>query len=715
MQLPIGVYVVAEAFREQTGIVEFDFKETTYQATVGVNAFGTLEEFVAAPIRSAESFCGYENTPILILPKGVYLNGKSPIKAERLRTWLPALTILGENAGVSPNGSDLRTPVWAESSVLEGSSVYYGSLGIRDPMEGVLTIDGVTLRNCRITDTRRGVKKAGLILKNCAFEGYAIYSLVQVYPATEPEAERFTQLQDIRIDGIDARASEGRVLDVSCGDLEIRRLYLANTDKFLGLSDYSCQEETMLRSIKLGECLFENCQSIHGLTLMLPENARTQIRIDKCQFLNVTPENDPVIRVRLPKGSSLELTDTCFAGNHKAPAILVEGDLDRVKLTDARQEGYRSLCEQKISRRTMPDKTFSYELTDPHSKAEPDGKLEQLYAGRKVYFGDFHCHSNSGGTSDGKTPIENYIPDMHKLQMDFAAIVDHGQMRHFFLPCWDEKYLICGTEPGTKLQVTDRPDKARSLHYTWIFPDKTGLAKLLEDHPQFRYTGGTDGFFKPVPQTVEEVAQLSRYVYSIGGLMTHAHPRQMIDSPDPLHYFFDETMALETVHADVDAYSTMQNRELWIRLLKLGKRLRTHGSTDSHGPVSNRGLTAVYSPRHHSSDIFSKIRAGDCVAGGVGIRMCIGDVPMGGVAEYAPGALLQVAVGKFHPAHRKPETVYSLKIYTDQGLAYAEEFDPDETPQVALPVKKRSYYRCEIWNESDDRPVALSNPIWLNV
>ena len=33
---------------------------------------------------------------------------------------------------------------------------------------------------------------------------------------------------------------------------------------------------------------------------------------------------------------------------------------------------------------------------------------------------------------------------------------------------------------------------------------------------------------------------------------------------------------------------------------------------------------------------------------------------------------------------------------------------------VALPVQDRKFYRVEIWNESDDHVVALSNPIWLD-
>ena len=86
---------------------------------------------------------------------------------------------------------------------------------------------------------------------------------------------------------------------------------------------------------------------------------------------------------------------------------------------------------------------------------------------------------------------------------------------------------------------------------------------------------------------------------------------------------------------------------------------------------------------------------------------------MGGVTPYEPGKKLYVRVNDFHFAHKKENTVYCLKIYTDLGLAYAREFD-GSAQSLILPVEKRLYYRVEITNESDSLPVAFSNPIWLD-
>ena len=148
-------------------------------------------------------------------------------------------------------------------------------------------------------------------------------------------------------------------------------------------------------------------------------------------------------------------------------------------------------------------------------------------------------------------------------------------------------------------------------------------------------------------------------------------------------------------------------------VLQNGKRVRTHGSTDSHGPVSNKGLTAVYAPEHFSTDIMRAVRAGNCAAGSVGIQMAIDDTPMGSDVDFAEGKLLRIRTDRFHEAHWQADTVYCLKVYTDRGLAYAREF-AGEPQSLALKVENLGFYRVEITNESDNALVALSNPIWLN-
>ena len=699
---------MSEAFAQQEGAVSFSFQGCDYEAQIGKNAFHSMEQLITQPLTPpAEAFCGYRDTPVILLPAGVFRAfAHAKTKEEGLRTYFPcAVTILGENAGISPNGENLSdaNPHRREESVVLGS-FYFGCFAIKGEHPGTMTVDGIDLQ-AKIYDERTVPET--LVVKNCQLRSFLAYDIIKA------TGQSHIHLTDCRADGMDSHYGEGRLIATANSNLQVQRLYMANSDKFPGLTNYS-QSDLGGKAGKIlyKDCVFENCTAFRGLSVQMPEDACTEIRLENCAFLHSFPQS-PALWVNLPnENCSLTLQNCQFVGAGEG-AVRYEG-CGKVTIENTQQTGYQTLCQAPSPRRTAPDSQKQYPLTDPHGEIPGDiSRLDALYAGRQLYYGDFHCHSDSGGTSDGRTLLKEYLPRMQELGMDFAAIVDHKQMRHFFLPEWDEQYLICGTEPSTLMLDPSRSQDACKFDYTMIFPDKTGLAKVYEAFPEFEFTGGWDGHSIYPRWTKARFMELSEFVWNLGGMVSHAHPRQLMASKDPLDYYFGDLVALETVHLDVDALDTRQNRDLWVSLLKMGKRVRTHGSSDAHGPVSNRGLTAVYAPRHFSTDIFKVIRSGDCTAGGVAIQMAIGDCLMGGVTPYEPGKKLYVRVNDFHFAHKKENTVYCLKIYTDLGLAYAREFD-GSAQSLILPVEKRLYYRVEITNESDSLPVAFSNPIWLD-
>jgi len=713
MKLPRGVYCVSEAFEQAAGTVEFSFRDQRYQAKMGENAFACVEELIAAELEMPEkAFFGYQDAPVILFPAGVYrAYAHATTKETRLRTYFPqAVTILGENVGISPNADDLRegNPLRRTESVIVGN-FYCGCFAIRGELPDTLTVDGIELQ-AKVYDERAGGENAALVVKNCQLKSSLCYDIFRI---TGPSAFTMT---DCRCDGMDALCAEGRLIGPSVANVTVERLYMANTDKFPGLSNYSFSVKNALPGgvgkVAFKDCVFENCTAVRGLTVQLPEDARMEFALENCAFLNCFPEAPAVDLRDINQECAVELQGCRFAGSGGA-AVQYSG-CGTVTMTDCTYAGYDQLCRKKTERRTVVDPNAVYSLEDPHEESQGDfSVLEALYAGKQCFYGDFHCHSDSGGTSDGKTPLREYLPRMKELGVDFAAIVDHRQMRHFFLPEWDETYMIPGTEPGTTLQGVDRPQVACKFDYTMIFPDKTGLQKVFDAFPEFKFTGGWDGYTIYPNFTKERFLELVDFVWSIGGLLSHAHPKQLMASKDPMDYYFGDRVPLETVHADVNAFATRQNRTLWETLLKMGKRIRTHGSSDAHGPVSNRGLTAVHAPRHFSKDIFEAVRSGNCTAGGVAIRMSVEDCPMGSATAYAPGKKLYLCVDGFHFAHKKENTVYCLKVFTDKGLAYAREFDG--SPQrLVLPVEKRLYYRAEITNESDNCLMALSNPIWLD-
>jgi len=715
MELPIGLYAVSADFAGRTGKASFTFRDVTYQVRIGFNAFENMDLLAARPMVAAQTpFLGYEGRPVVLVGAGVLPMGHGQTNQEKFRTVFSCpVVILGENAGISPNEADLRTPAKRRpESVLQGS-FYFGAIAMAGNTPGTLTVDGVELA-CKIQDQRTGGEDARLEVINTVITAPLVYHLIQVWP--DFEGRRRTLIRDCRADGLEDRAGEGNLFRVDSGHVTVENLYVANTEKFLGMNTFSGSAVNAPDTLTLKNCLFENSRSTHGLTVILPPDSTAKIHLEACTFSHFTPAEDPAVTVRLPRQAALTVKNCRFAGAHTVPAVMIDGSLEQVTLEHTQQTGYSALCAEKPARRTAPEANGEYPLTDPHRPLEnPDfGMLDQVYAGRSIYYGDFHCHSNSGGSSDGKTPIEEYVDGMKAVGLDFAAIVDHRQMRHFFLPCWDETYMICGSEPGTIFQDESKPVYAQKLDYTMIFPDKTGMKKVLDKFSAYEFSGTPEeGSFPFRRMSRQMFLEIGEYIFSIGGLMSHAHPRQMMYSQEPLDYYFGDCVALETVHVSADNYATFQNRRLWISLLDSGKRVKTHGSSDSHGPVSNRGLTAVYAPRHYSTDIFNVIRSGDCTAGGVAIQMSIDNAPMGSVTEYAPGKTLFVRVAEFHPAHRKDGTVFCLKVYTDKGLAYAREFACHQPQELALPVQSRMYYRVEITNESDGCLVALSNPIWM--
>ena len=725
MQLPVGVYVICPAFEGQTGEVCFRFQGKDYTGQLGENAFCWLEDLIQSPLKSASApFLGYWGTPILLFPAGIY-DAASPRpdvpRSAQYCTYLPqAVTVLGENAGIDPNGPDKRTPnpSWGEDSVFLGS-YYFGALGLKGVLSGTLTIDGMTFQTSKIVDDRTGGDDVKLVVNNCVFRDYLTYDLIQMEPFADKNATRQVFLQNIRCDGLKAYEGESRLIDLQCGDLTVEGLYFGNTDKFPGLTDFlrrkGCGRPGEKATISYRDCLFENCTAPAGLGICAPEGSEITVRMEKCTFQKVAPAGTSPLFVHLAtKDCRLELTDCAFLDEDTCPAVCLSGPgKENVQLTGCVCTGFAALCGTVLPRSSKPLPPDAFVLDDPHAVINSDfAGLDALYADTKAYHGDAHAHSDSGGTSDGATPLGEFVQQLKALDLDFAAIVDHRQMRHFFLPQWDETMLICGSEPSARL-IGKPSFELSSLHYCMLFPDKEGLGKTLEAFPEFQYTGGTEGTFTYPRFTQERFRELGEYIYSIGGLLSHAHPKQGMVSDDPLDYYVSDHVALETVHGDVSGYASRTNRLLWLKLLQRGCRVRTYGSTDTHAKASAVGQTTLYAKNRHSRDFFDAIRSGNCSAGAVGIQMAIGNTPMGGVCPYQNGLALEIRVDDFHKTW-KEDAVYRLQVFTDKGLAYAAEFVGATPQKLSLSVEKRAFYRVEITNETNGSLACLGNPIWLD-
>lgn len=335
--------------------------------------------------------------------------------------------------------------------------------------------------------------------------------------------------------------------------------------------------------------------------------------------------------------------------------------------------------------------------------------INAAYEGRRAYHGDLHNHAATGGTSDGARSLEHWKGALEALYMDFAAILDHRQVRHMYLPEWEDGLFICGSEPGTA--ITDITAEDPRLHYNMIFPSPKELEDLLEAHPEYEFTGGQEGHFKYPKFTKEAFGALIDEIKECGGFFVYPHPKQLMKSDDPLDYWFRDRTGIEVFYVDMRSEATKANYALWCDLLALGKKVYACSGEDGHACARDTALTVIYSDEKSSRGFIKYLSDGDFVCGSVGIKMCVGDTRMGGETELE-GKKLIVAVDDFHKSVKNPEHKYRLDLITDAGIIASEEISCTEPSYFAFDTEPLAFYRVEIFDQTQGLRIAIGNPIW---
>ena len=339
-------------------------------------------------------------------------------------------------------------------------------------------------------------------------------------------------------------------------------------------------------------------------------------------------------------------------------------------------------------------------------------KLKALYAGTKAWQGELHDHAATGGTSDGKCTLTEWTEQMAALKMDFAAILDHRQVRHMYLPEWKDGLFIGGTEPGTT--ITDIECESSHVHYNMIFAGPRPLEELLAQFPEYEFEGGQEGHFVYPTFTKERFLELIDAVKAEGGFFVFPHPGQMsygLKGESPEDWWFCDEVGIEAIYVALDHEYTRVNYEIWRRLLKAGSRMWACAGGDMHKCAHDWALTSVYAEEKNSASLIPHLRAGDFTAGPVGIRMCIGETRMGGQCDFA-GQRLVIGVGKFHKSVRNPEHRFRLDVWADEKIVCSEEISCEKPTFVAMDAEPCRFYRTEIIDVTRDLRIALGNPIW---
>ncbi len=363
----------------------------------------------------------------------------------------------------------------------------------------------------------------------------------------------------------------------------------------------------------------------------------------------------------------------------------------------------------------IPDYTFP---SDPHTVAENAdfSALESHYAHKTARYGDFHAHSASGGTSDGKTSPAEWLAAMPELHMDFVGLMDHRQVRHMYLDEFTPEHFLYGTEPAMMWN-----DPNTSCHYLMIFQNPGDLETVLERYPEvYAFESGVEGHFEYRCIDFDKFLEIGQFVLSLGGAFVNAHPMQQIGSDNIDHFDFGDRTAIETIytckHRDALNPHTVNNYRLWLKMLDADKRIYTTATADAHGAPTNAGISSMYTFDPICSEYVQRLREGDLCAGCVGVQMTLGNyhafVPMGGTIPYADDLTLCLRVADGHPLRFGDPAEYRVDIFSDEGLAYS-------TPLMSLPftcaikAEKRRFYRVEVIREEDGSPAAIGNPIWI--
>lgn len=351
------------------------------------------------------------------------------------------------------------------------------------------------------------------------------------------------------------------------------------------------------------------------------------------------------------------------------------------------------------------------------ASARETQKLLKLYDGCSAFCGELHNHAATGGTSDGKYTLTQWREALQQLHLDFAAILDHRQVRHMFLPEWEDGLFICGTEPGTV--IVDSTGSKPTAHYNMIFASPEPLMALLEEFPEFEYEGGVEGHFGYPSFTTERFGQLIDAVKAHGGFFVRPHPKQNGKYDDPLCYWFRDETGLEVFYHGAERDNdfvrhTQDNYRLWVDLLQRGKRLWACAGGDEHAAPTTLALTTIYATEKSNEAYLSQLRKGNFVCGSVGIRMCVGETTMGGVTDFT-GKRLIICVSDFHESVRRENHLYRLDIINENGVVCSEEIGCDGSYCFSMPTQQCGFYRAEVLDVTAQRRIAIGNPIWNGI
>ncbi len=745
-KLPRGYYAVQSDF-ENAPKDTFVFRGVTYAVEEGVNLFATPHDADKAATEVPEVVLdGLEyasfDAPVVLFSVGKHSIDRFKFSASRY--WL------GEKAGVNPNlpAETLMDPPElnpARSGSEEGESLLrggydYGTMYVDLPVSK-LVLDGFACLNARFCDGRSADgQDTEIVFRN----------IVQVTPcgktlyyfSPQRTFEREVRWENVRLQNFDDLQYGGLFVGCNRGAtrLTFDNLCYDTTEQLFGFTDMTASYGNVAMNVEntyftIRNSYFRRAEGENGIrtSTMGAGDHALHLLIERSTFVDASRKGEAVLRPHLENDKcTVTVRDCAFVETRSENACTIQyaGVVDGILMENCDFDGYASPVDVAPAVPTdAPDKIENRDAdwesgTEDSHVVMAEGSadfsaMDAMYADKKAYYCDQHTHTACGGTSDGTYPMKDWVAKMDELKTDFAIVVDHRQMRGFFLPEWDTDRFVYGTEPGggiTDLKACNTASSAySSFHYNMLFPHEYGLAMVLANFPEFKFKGDElTGKFGYPKFTKERFDELVAYIHKIGGMMVHPHPATLMASSDPLDYYFGERTYLETLYYTPASHASFRNYALWCKILALGKHMLAAGGTDAHGTPHSSVVSTFYCPERTGKAAFDCMKSGDYAVGDFGMKMCVDGNPMGSENVYRDGMTLTLRLDDHFAPHMKENTAYELRVYSDQGLVYASRFNGKEAQAVAIKTKKRKFYRAEVYDVTHDVRVGIGNPVWLD-
>ncbi len=742
-KLPLGYFAV-QSDLENSPKDCFTYRGETFAAIEGENLFGNIKDAVEAAYNAAapsEVICNlhYESFPAPVL---LFSKGKHNIEAfDRIKV-LNSVVMLGEKAGIDPNlpSADRKempalNPERGEDESILFGHYWYGKIFVEGEACETFIMDGFISAGVRFKDACTSGGKLRFESKNIIHEGPCGWEHNQYnfLPIREGGTrDRDVLIQNIRMIDFPDLDYGGSFALLNARKAVLDNVCFAGSGQLCGFTNltrsYSNCSRFDTTEITLKNSYIADATGENGISFSTTgAGDRTfTANIFNCTIINASRPNEPVINPYLAGGKhTLTISDclVCDTRGNSSAAVSLLGSAEGLKIENCSFEGFVSDHAEVVppsanapefidSRACVTDCEDAHEIIENADFSA----LDAHYADRKAYYGDQHVHTKCGGTSDGSFPMSDWPAEMDRLGIDFAAIVDHRQMRGFFLPEWDEERFIMGNEPSARItELNAAVEGYDHIHYNMLVPDKYGLAMVFANFPEFEFRGDElTGSHKYPAFTKERFMELTAFIQSIGGMLVHPHPKTMMSSTDPLDFYFGEHMFLETLYETFESNFSFKNYQLWTELLALGKHVYTSGGSDTHRAPTNALVSTFYTKEKSGKAFFEQMRSGDFTVGCVGMQMFIDGNPMGSELEYRDGMELTLRLGDFFKYQWKENTAYELRIYSDKGLVYKSIYNGAKPQQIALKCQKRAFYRAEVFDLTHGYRVAVGNPIWLD-